>query len=45
MSKKPTPPVPAPAANDPRSMILNMLQRKSGMKQDVYHRTLAFFWS
>jgi len=43
MKKKPEPPVPAPPANDPRSMILTMLQRKSGMKQDVYHRTLAFF--
>ncbi len=43
MSKKPPPQKPEPAANDPRNMILNMLQKKSGMKQDVYHRTLAFF--
>jgi len=43
MKKKPEPPVPAEPANDPRSMILNMLQKKSGMKQDVFHRTRAFY--
>ena len=34
---------PAPATQDPRDMILQMLQVKSGMKQDVYHRTVAVF--
>jgi len=43
MSKKSTPTAPAPAANDPRNKILNMLQLKSGMKQDVYHRTISLF--
>jgi 6-pyruvoyl-tetrahydropterin synthase len=40
MSKKQAPEA-SPA--DPRELILRMLQVKSGMKQDVYHRTIALF--
>jgi hypothetical protein len=43
MSKKTAPTAGTPAPNDPRSMILRMLQHKSGMKQDVYHRTITLF--
>lgn len=38
--KKPASPPPTPA---PRDMILQLLQVKSGMKQDVYARTIALF--
>ncbi|MBL8001359.1 MAG: hypothetical protein JNL05_05295 [Flavobacteriales bacterium] len=40
MSKKQP---PASAGQDPRDLILRTLQLKSVMKQDVYHRTIAFF--
>lgn len=43
MSPRRTTPPPAPAAPDPRALILRMLQHKSGMKQDVYHRILTLF--
>ena len=43
MSKKTAPTTGTPAPNDPRSIILRMLQHKSGMKQDVYHRTITLF--
>lgn len=37
-------PAPAPDPHPaPRDMILDMLQVKSGMKQDVYHRTTELF--
>ena len=34
---------PPEAPQDPRDMILDMLRTKSGMKQDVYARTVALF--
>ncbi|MCC6400408.1 MAG: hypothetical protein IT227_06565 [Flavobacteriales bacterium] len=43
MSPRKTTPNPAPATPGPRDMILRMLQLKSGMKQDVYHRILGLF--
>lgn len=43
MSPRRTTPPPAQAAPDPRDMIVRMLQQKSGMKQDVYHRILTLF--
>ncbi len=42
MSKKRTAPENT-AAPSPRDLILRMLQQKSGMKQDVYHRTIGLF--
>lgn len=42
MKKNPAPEVQS-AAHDPRAIILRMLRTKSGMKQDVYHRTVALF--
>ncbi|HEX2616812.1 MAG TPA: hypothetical protein VHL57_04670, partial [Flavobacteriales bacterium] len=38
--KKPEEHPPQPA---PREMILDLLKVKSGMKQDVYHRTTELF--
>lgn len=43
MSPRKTTPNPAPTTPGPRDMILRMLQLKSGMKQDVYHRILGLF--
>lgn len=43
MAPKNDPPQRDPSGHDPRALILDTLQRKSGMKQDVYHRTIALF--
>jgi hypothetical protein len=42
MKKKSTPEA-SPGASGPRAIILRMLQEKSGMKQDVYQRTIVLF--
>jgi hypothetical protein len=44
MKKPPHPPAPAAASEqEPRGLILQMLRRKSSMKQDVYQLTIGTF--